>query len=63
MNHNLRTTVVNTGEVMVNLNDLIIKLIMMANDTASTSEAKAIHKIVEMLSHQRDLGKIKGSGK
>lgn len=50
----VRTCVVQTGEVVVNLNDLIIRLLTMANNAQTSQEAETIKKIVDYLCQRRD---------
>jgi hypothetical protein len=54
MSHPIRTCSVTTGEVMVNLNDLIIRLLIMVGQAGTTAEAEAFQKIVDLLVSKRD---------
>ena len=53
-NINVRTTVVQTGETFINLNDLIIKLMLMADNAQDSKEADTYKRVVDYLSQKRD---------
>ena len=50
----VRVSKIQTGETFINLNDLIISLMMKANQSTHPHEADTIKKIVEYLVSQRE---------
>jgi len=54
MNTPVRTHVIPTGEIFINLNDLIIKMMVLADHAKQSEEAEAIKKVIEYLVQKRD---------
>ena len=52
--HKVRSSVLSTDEVYVNINDLVIKLMAMADETHSLDERQAILRVVDYLVDKRD---------
>ena len=53
-NHKVRSSILSTNEVYVNVNDLIIKLMAMSEEIRSPEERQAITRIVDYLVDKRD---------
>lgn len=51
-----RTITATTGEVFINLNDLIIKLMIWSDHSMSSHEISALKKVIDMLVQKREKG-------
>lgn len=54
MNHNIRVVELPSKEVYIDANDLIIELLIKANNTAIAAESKVYKELADRLSMMRD---------
>jgi hypothetical protein len=54
MNHNIRVVEIPSKEVYIDANDLIIELLIKANNTAVIAESKVYKELADRLSMMRD---------